>query len=550
MPDIELRLRRTARTAFADADEHLEHPHPAEVRAWATGEPYHLAHEALGAAGELIPAARWCQAEGEAQLLAALIDGYGLHRPRQTGGPFGIVAVTPRHDELRVRLSHRQLLRWVQALAYTPDLHARTCLCGLAGLRWTAGDTDTVLTIGCARIVLAGVSAVEWREALQAAAPPYLPDLPQIREATEPVGETERTERKEALARLDGLVWQLSATLRRIRLLTDPAIGAQAVELLIDHHRGRSYLLDATGGFPRAVPLWASLSLPLELWPSAPPQHSPVGVDPRAAVLQVVQEAGEDEGTEPEQALRILAGLPQMPLTLQAARTALKVADLVLADSAYVSLADGGGWAGNRRRDSALACIAHEDEPTLAPGAEQLVNSFENADMLGMLVLSEDRILDDYVLPTGDMEVDPAMPWPASSTGPWQPPPDRSRGRGAANRVRRPCTPTNRSPARSPGRSSSKPARAPTPSTWTAQSRTRTAWRRSPSTHPPRRPPSCSPSTRLSSPPQACATSATGANGACCSPNRSCPPRSPPSPSSSWPLTRTRSWTSPTWQPP
>jgi len=90
---------RVAHEVF-DEDADQDRPQPGELRRWATGEPYHVARQELSAAGGvLIPTADRHQMEGEAQVLAALIAGYGVHRPRLTGGPFGIVTVTPRPDD-------------------------------------------------------------------------------------------------------------------------------------------------------------------------------------------------------------------------------------------------------------------------------------------------------------------------------------------------------------------------------------------------------------------------------------------------------------------
>jgi len=92
---------------------------------------------------------------------------------------------------------------------------------------------------------------------------------------------------------------------------------------------------------------------------------------------------------------------------LQAARSALEVAEKVLADPAHASLFEGGGWAGNRRRDGYVDDIADEDLPVAPPGAEQLVADTPDVGMLGTLLLSPRRVETDRPLPTDELEEDP-----------------------------------------------------------------------------------------------------------------------------------------------
>ncbi|TKA06381.1 hypothetical protein [Actinacidiphila oryziradicis] len=100
-----------------------------------------------------------------------------------------------------------------------------------------------------------------------------------------------------------------------------------------------------------------------------------------------------------------LAGLAPEPLGLRAARWALVTAETVLADPAYMSVFDGGGWAGNCRRYGDLD-IAHESyRPVLPPGAEQLLERHDvDLAALGELALGED--LSEYRLPTGELDID------------------------------------------------------------------------------------------------------------------------------------------------
>jgi len=166
---------------------------------------------------------------------------------------------------------------------------------GVAGLRWAADGDNTVLTVGGARIVLVATAPAEWCRALEQAEHRARGRGRSARllRAGEVVDPPEHAHRDRAAAYLGELVPQLSATLRRIMLLTDPAIGASTVELLIAEHLGRPYLFDATGGDVRVMPLWSSLAVPLDLWPAASPDRRPVPVDPGEAVIRAVSEVGD-----------------------------------------------------------------------------------------------------------------------------------------------------------------------------------------------------------------------------------------------------------------
>ncbi|KOU73741.1 hypothetical protein ADK61_22415 [Streptomyces sp. XY66] len=381
------RPRRIDRDVFHEGEE-PQRTYPGDVRRWATGEPYRLASEECQE-GLLIPTAVETQAMGEALLLDALLSEYGLHRPALTGGPFGIILVTPRTHEILIRVAPRQLLRWAATVL-------RTVARG-ADLLWSAEEHGIALTLAGARVVLLATAESDWRAAIdQTEHSAYQPGSVQAQDG--------RT------AYLAPIVPLLSATLRRVHLLTDPEVSSPTVELLIAEHRGEPCLYDTTGGAPSAIPLWQSVAAPLELWPSAPLYRSAAAVDVRGAISRLMSEADEGLGfpaQDVSEALCKLAGVPAVPLTLRAAEVALSVAEEVLADPRFISLFDGGGWAANRRRDLDIVWVAHTDEAVIPPGAERLVAAFTgDLDMLGMLTLSEEHALTESLTATGELEED------------------------------------------------------------------------------------------------------------------------------------------------
>ncbi|MFF5027845.1 hypothetical protein ACFY2J_27045 [Streptomyces collinus] len=97
---------------------------PVALRQMATGETEATARDELPDVEHLIPTPAPEQARGEARIFHALITAYGRHRPTLTGGPFGIRSLTPRTDELVVRI----------APAQTADHPAAHALCHIAGL--------------------------------------------------------------------------------------------------------------------------------------------------------------------------------------------------------------------------------------------------------------------------------------------------------------------------------------------------------------------------------------------------------------------------------
>ncbi|WP_327740425.1 hypothetical protein OG749_45910 (plasmid) [Streptomyces nojiriensis] len=379
------RPRRIDRDVFHE-DEEPQRTYSGDVRRWATGEPYRLAREECQA-GPLIPTAVETQAKGEALLLDALLSEYGLHRPALTGGPFGIIMVTPRTHEILIRVAPRQLPRWTATVL-------RTVPTG-AALVWSTEERGIALTLAEARVVLVGTTESDWRAAIDRTE----------RSAGQPVSARAHDDR---IGYLAPIVPLLSATLRRVHLLTDSEVSSPTVELLIAEHRGEPCLYDATSGAPSAIPLWQSVAAPLELWPSA--YRSATAVDVRGAIGRLMSEADDGLGflaQDVSEALCKLAGVPAVPLTLRAAQLALSVAEEVLADPRFVSLFDGGGWAANRRRDLDLAWVAHTEEAVTPPGAERLVEAFTgDLDMLGMLTLSEEHALTDSLTAAGELEED------------------------------------------------------------------------------------------------------------------------------------------------
>ncbi|NBM14674.1 hypothetical protein [Streptomyces sp. GC420] len=383
------RPRRIDRDVFRNEEE-PEYTFPGDVRRWATGEPFRLASEECQE-DTLIPTAGEIQAMGEALLLDALISEYGLHRPALTGGPFGIIMVTPRPQEILIRVAPRQLPRWAATVL-------RTVTTG-ATLLWSAEEHGIALTLAGARVVLVATSESDWRAAMNRTE----------HFAAEPGSARAQDDR---IGYLSPIVPLLSATLRRVRLLSDSEVGSPTVELVVAEHRGEPCLYDASGGGPSAVPLWQSVAVPLELWPPAPVYRSPAAADVRGAISRLMSEAGDGLGIPVRdfaEALCKVAGVPAVPLTLRASQAAISVAEEVLADPRFASLFDGGGWAANRRRDLDIAWVAHTDEAVVPPGAERLVEAFTGElDMLGMLTLSEEHALTESLTAAGELEEDVA----------------------------------------------------------------------------------------------------------------------------------------------
>ncbi|MFJ4008134.1 hypothetical protein ACIPWL_32470 [Streptomyces sp. NPDC090023] len=381
------RPRRIDRDVFHE-DEAPQRTYPGDVRRWATGEPYRLASEECQD-GALIPTAVETQGMGEALLLDALISEYGLHRPTLTGGPFGIIMVTPRPHEILIRVAPRQLPRWAATVL-------RTVPTG-AALLWSAEEHGIALALADARIVLVATTESDWRAAI---------------ERTDHVASKPASPRTldDRIGYLSPVVPLLSATLRRIHLLIDSEVSSPTVELLIAEHRGAPCLYDATSGVPSEIPLWQSVAAPLELWPSASASRQAPTVDVRRAISRLMGATDDGLGflvQDVSEALCKLAGVPAVPLTLRAARAAVSAAEEVLADPRFVSLFDGGGWAANRRRDVETARVAHTEEAVVPPGAERLVEEFNgDLDMLGMLALSEEHGLTDSLTAAGDLEED------------------------------------------------------------------------------------------------------------------------------------------------
>ncbi|MGY3677478.1 hypothetical protein [Streptomyces sp. TE33382] len=388
-------------------------PGPSALRSWATGESEHDAHLELETVTgpELIPVPARAQMEGEAQVFAALLGAYGRHSPAVTGGPFGIAGVIPRPGELVIRVDAEQLHHWAQALAHAPAPGGR----GVPHLRWATSGEDILLTLPGMRIVLAHTGPDTWRTALSTLTAPGEDHHAQARlpEAGTPALPTEHEHRDHTLAHLDALVPQLSATLRRVGLLRTVAARCGTLELLVTEHDGSRYLVDASGNSASVIPLWQSLSAPLELWPGAAEDSPTRRVDPRTAVIRAARTGGspftkQPWDTDAAQALCRLAGLQPHPLTLQAAEAALTAAEKVLPDPRFASLFDGAGWSGNCRRHEEGGTAHEPYRPALPPGAEDFLDrQDEDLRSLGELVRSDD--LDCVRGPDGELEIDPAV---------------------------------------------------------------------------------------------------------------------------------------------
>ncbi|WP_327740452.1 hypothetical protein OG749_46045 (plasmid) [Streptomyces nojiriensis] len=353
------------RTADAELD-------PVALRRMATGESEETARAELTDAEHLIPMPAPGQARGEARILQALITAYGRHRPTLTGGPFGIRSLTPRTDELVVRIAPSQLDRWIDALAY------RQGGTGVAGLRWAGRRDGIALTLPGTTLLLADISETGWRSALgrrsadQSSPMPHW--IPQI------CGEAEHTAAQDA--ELAGLAEHLCATLRRIRLVDPLTRGTGHIHLFTTRHHGDLHLIEACEATPTVLPLWTSRSLPLALWPAGP-IPAPGPADPRTAVLDLLA-AIEPARTPPRSAghraarsLCHLAGLSTTPALVQAAEHALDIATRALADPAHASVYAAGGWAGSCR--TYPEGTVHGTDPCLPPGAETVTNLPEEA---------------------------------------------------------------------------------------------------------------------------------------------------------------------------
>ncbi|MBT1189957.1 hypothetical protein HET69_39780 [Streptomyces sp. CJ_13] len=203
---------------------------PVTLRQMATGESGETARAELTDSEHLIPMPAPGQARGEARIFQALIAAYGRHRPTLTGGPFGIRSLTPRTDELVVRIAPSQLDRWIDALAY------RQSGSGVAGLRWAGHRDGITLTLPGTRMLLADISETNWRAALghrsadqSSLMPHWIPQLP---------GEAEHTAAQDA--ELAGVSDHLSATLRRVRLVDPLTRSSGHVHLFTSRHNGDS----------------------------------------------------------------------------------------------------------------------------------------------------------------------------------------------------------------------------------------------------------------------------------------------------------------------
>lgn len=349
---------------------------PATLRQMATGESDEIAAAELADLADherLVPTATVGQARGEARIFHALMQAYGRHRSTLAGGPFGIRSLTPRANEVVVRIAPSQLPAWIDALAHRPDGQ------GVAGLRWAAHRDGTALTLPGMTLVLAGIDETTWRAALAGRSDDHASLMPHGFPAI--FDEAERAAGQEA--DLAGIADHLSATLRRIRLV-DPLVRNGHVHLFTTRYLGAMYLIEACEATPTVLPLWTSRSLPLALWPAGRiPAQGPA--DPHAAVLDLVATV-EPSVVPPHAAhdraalaLCHLAGNRPDPVLVQAAEHALTVAARILADPAHASLYDAGGWTGSCR--SYPEGSVHGADPCIPPGAEE-VTDLPEADLI------------------------------------------------------------------------------------------------------------------------------------------------------------------------
>jgi hypothetical protein len=333
----------------------------------ATGETEETARAELADLADrerVIPTASAGQARGEARIFHALMHAYGRHRSVLAGGPLGIRDLTPRTDDLVVRIAPSQLSRWIDALAYRPGGQ------GVAGLRWAPHRAGTNLILGGMTLVLEGIDETTWRAALAGRSADHASLMPHwipviVDEAEHSAAQDED---------LADLADHLSATLRRIRLV-DSLVRNGHFNLFTTRYLGDLHLIEACEAVPTVLPLWTSRSLPLALWPTGRiPDHGPT--DPHAAVLDLVTTvepaAVPPHSTHDRAALALchLAGNRPDPVLARAAEHALTVAARILADPAHAGLYDAGGWAGSCRTypDGSV----HGADPCIPPGAEEV----------------------------------------------------------------------------------------------------------------------------------------------------------------------------------
>ncbi|MFE9121331.1 hypothetical protein [Streptomyces sp. NPDC007172] len=339
---------------------------PVALRRMATGESEETARVELTAFEHLIPMATPGQTRGEARVFQALISAYGRHRLTLTGGPFGIRSLTPRPDELVVRIAPSQLDRWIDALANGPEA------AGLAGLRWAGDRAGIRLTLPGMRMLLAQISETSWLAALgrlsarrRMVLPQWVPELPE---------EAEHIAAQDT--ELAGIAHHLSATLRRIRLVDPLTRSSGHVYLFTSRHHGDLHLIEACDAMPTVLPLWISRSLPLALWPAGQISAQEV-TNPATSVLGLIDEIepAAVSSRSPGGAARALchlAGLNTTPVLVRAAQHALGVAARVLSDPAHASLHFAGGWAGRCR--TSFEGTVHGTDPCLPPGTEEVTD--------------------------------------------------------------------------------------------------------------------------------------------------------------------------------
>ncbi|MEV7775902.1 hypothetical protein [Kitasatospora sp. NPDC086791] len=346
-----------------------------KLRRRATNETHQTARQELRDNPELIPNPAPGQVPVEAAVFAALIREYGFHWPSSTGGPYGIKRLTPRRDELVLHVERTQLARWAAALATTKGST------GVPGLEWTGDGKDTVLTQSGGRIVLARSSERDWHKALdQAAAVPR--PTPRQRDRELSPGTDHQVHWP--AERLQPLNDQLSATLRRIHLLTKLSTYVRTVDLSLHEHAGHLYLADRS--LPSVAPIWISTGVPFPLWPTASTGRVRP-VSPHARVLSLVTQFSEAAPPEdPAHALCILASFPDSSLARRAAEHALQHAKMVLENPTYASLYDGGGWIGQCITVASDTPLDAGHKPIwMLPETESLLDRFSETEELGKL---------------------------------------------------------------------------------------------------------------------------------------------------------------------
>ncbi|MCQ8774817.1 hypothetical protein [Streptomyces telluris] len=241
----------------------------ADLRALATGEPHQLARAEIAAHAALIPSPSAGQARWEAAVLSALLAEFGPHRPGETGGPYGIVRVTPRQDEVLLRVDRAQLDAWARALV--PRQHADGTIAGVAGLRWAARGKDVLLrpAHGPGQVVLSRTFESQWARAARTATghdQAWAGD-----DGDAPVTDAERAAAEHQSVVTEGAT-VLSAVLRRIALVTELAtlpFQDGRVDLQLTPGTGR--FVDCSTGRPRLAAPWTTLHAPRRLWPDERP---------------------------------------------------------------------------------------------------------------------------------------------------------------------------------------------------------------------------------------------------------------------------------------